>query len=669
MSMLDKNFAGLDGFIWWFGVPENRQDPLGLGRVQVRIYGWHTDSLTDLPSENLPWATMMHAVNTRNFATPREDDLVFGFFSDGRSAQSPVILGIIPGYFTNKPNTGLGFNDLRPQSVLKYAPKHPIGRKYNTDGSGIQIEEANTADPNVLESLRHPNADEYDQNSITGISRYQNLANTVIQARKSNLDKGIVSANNYRWDEPYPAYNPLYPYNQVTETESGHVFEMDDTPGNERIHIAHRSGSYVEWFPSGTKVEKITKSNYQIIMADDQVHIMGKVALTVDADCLIRVKGDVILEGGGKLTANVAGDFDVSAGGNFNVKAKNFNVESENDSTVFSKTLHLTNSDSIDITGNDVSLTSQGNMNFAASGQANFSSNDMSVGLISMSGGSINLTGMVNNQVIDPQGGVGTIQPTGSVNQASTATSGSPAGIGAAITPLQKNTGEAAPEDVPVPIPGPFLPNYDAVTGTAYKQQLFLETSANNALVPPDSNTANVPTMTCMFDPNKATFLSDQNSWSIGAAGLSLIKSSEGFAKVVSPDTARAYPDPATGGEPLTIGYGTTAVAINQPINPGDTISRLTAEMYLETSINNEFLPVLRKCISVPLTQNMIDACLSLIYNIGPNNFTKSTLRKRINEENWCAAGDAFLAWNKAAGKVLPGLTARRQKEKALFLS
>ena len=689
---LDKNFMGLDSFVWWFGIVENRQDPLGLGRVQVRIFGWHNESLTEIPSNNLPWAHVVHSVNDRAFATPREADTVFGFFTDGRNGQTPVVLGIVPGYFTSPPNTGLGFNDLRSHETLRYAPKHPLSRKYNTDGSGIIVAEANTADANTLESLRHPNVDELDKDSITGVARYENLANTVISARKTNLDKDVVTAKGIQWSEPYPAYNPLYPYNQANETESGHVFELDDTPGFERVHIAHRTGSYVEWFPTGTKVEKITKSNYQIVMADDHLHVMGRVMITVDGDTMIRVKGDVSLEGGGNMSANIAGDMDLSIGGGFNLKANSLNFDITNDSTIVSKTQHYTVSQSIDISAATINETSSGDINLNASGggflssggDLNFSAggagNFQSGGAMGLTGGStatlaagsVSLAGTITNQVIDPISGLIPIQTSGSAGsaaKASTAASGTPTGLPNAIAALQKNTGEAAPEEVPVPLPSPFLPDFDPETGLAYKHQQFLDTSANNALVAPDANTANVPTQNCTFDPGQHTFISDSSTWTIGTAGLSLIKSAEGFAKVVSTDKVTSYPDPATGAEPLTIGYGSTAVGIDQPVTLGELISRETAESYLEYSINKKFLPVLRQTISVPLTQNMIDACISLMYNIGPGNFTKSTLRKRINDQQWCDAADAFLVWNKAAGTVLSGLTSRRKKERTLFLS
>ena len=45
-----------EDFIWWYGVVEDRADPLELGRVRVRCYGWHTDDLKEIPTDSLPWA-------------------------------------------------------------------------------------------------------------------------------------------------------------------------------------------------------------------------------------------------------------------------------------------------------------------------------------------------------------------------------------------------------------------------------------------------------------------------------------------------------------------------------------------------------------------------------------------------------------------------------------
>jgi lysozyme len=665
MDSMNKNFLGESGFIWFFGIVENRQDPLGLGRVQVRVYGTHSQSLQDIPTINLPWASVVHATNDRMFATPREDDMVFGFWADSASKQFPIVIGIVPGYFTNPNNQGQGFNDLRSNATLVNSPKRLISRTYNTNGSGIILIEANTANPAVLATFRHPTPDEQGHESITGISRYQNLANTVIQARKNNLDKNILTANNTQWSEPYPAYNPLYPYNQVIETESGHVFELDDTPGSERIQIAHRSGSFVEWYPTGSKVEKVTKSAYSIVMGDDHIHVMGRVMITVGNDALIKVGGNVILEGGGKMTANIAGDVDFSVGGNMNFAAKNMNFAACNDITLISQTQHLTPSTSLDVSTEALSLTGTNDVNIDSGGSMSISaSGDMSVGQIAMTPASISLTSPVLNttELSD------TIIPIGSVTAATKASPGTATGLPSAIGASTSSYNAPSPEQVPIPIPGPFAPAFDPYTGTAFAQSQFLVSNGSGGTTTPDANAA-ANVANCSYNANAHTFLSDPTTWQISQNGLQLIKSFEGYAKVVSGGQVTAYPDPATGGEPLTIGYGTTAVAIGQPITLGMLISMATALEYLNEGITNQYLPALTQNVTVPLTQNMIDACLSLIYNIGGGNFLKSSVLSNINQQNWCAAANAFLLWNKAAGRVLPALTSRRTQERALFLS
>jgi lysozyme len=138
--------------------------------------------------------------------------------------------------------------------------------------------------------------------------------------------------------------------------------------------------------------------------------------------------------------------------------------------------------------------------------------------------------------------------------------------------------------------------------------------------------------------------------------GIDLIKSSEGLRLT-------AYPDPATGGEPWTIGYGTT-----RGVKPGMKITTTQAEEYLKTDVGR-FEPELAKLVKVPLTQNQWDALMSFVYNLGSANLASSTLLKLLNAGDYTRAADQFPRWNKAAGKEMPGLTKRRAAEQALFLS
>lgn len=635
---------GVDGFVWFFGIVEDRQDPLGYGRVRVRAFGWHDDSLTAIPTDHLPWAQVVQPGTDRNFATPREDDFVLGFFADGRNAQQPIILGVMNGLFATPNDPGKGYNDQRTAAILQNSPRFIQSAQYKTDGSGITLSSPSTA-------TRHPTVDELNQPTVTGVARYENLANTVVQQRKNNLDKDVVTAGGVQWSEPSPAYNPLYPYNQVYASESGHVIEYDDTPGNERIALQHRSGSFIEWYPTGTVVEKVTKSRYSVVMGEDHLHVMGRVMITVGSDALIRVVGDCNLQVESDLNAKVAGDANFSVGGGFNVKAGSVNIESDGDASVLADTLHLT-------TDSDIDVKSGGDFN-AQGSTVNLKADELLMGggsYASVVGGTVQLAGYVTVE----EGGTA---PSG-------AGSGSAAGLPAAPSAGSPTTGRPSLEAVPVPFPENFA-QLDPETGTAYVHSLFLDNGvdpgANAAAVNAAVTSANVGS--CNFEADKHTFLDDESSWTIDDAGLTLIKGFEGFAKVTSPDTCAAYPDPATKAEPITIGYGSTAVAIDQPVTLGMIISRTQATAFLNYAINKKFMPALRQAVTVPLTQNMIDACLSLMYNIGQTNFSNSTLVKKLNQQDYCAAANQFLVWNKAAGVVQPGLTRRRTSERSTFLS
>jgi hypothetical protein len=93
-----NNFAGLNGFVWWVGSVENVADPLGIGRCQVRIFGWHTDNTSMIPTTELPWAHPMYSINSSNIHQPlQHSDWVVGFFMDGESGQFPIMMGVLPG--------------------------------------------------------------------------------------------------------------------------------------------------------------------------------------------------------------------------------------------------------------------------------------------------------------------------------------------------------------------------------------------------------------------------------------------------------------------------------------------------------------------------------------------------------------------------------------------
>lgn len=137
----------------------------------------------------------------------------------------------------------------------------------------------------------------------------------------------------------------------------------------------------------------------------------------------------------------------------------------------------------------------------------------------------------------------------------------------------------------------------------------------------------------------------------IGNKGLELIKHFEGCE-------LEAYKCPAGV---WTIGYGHT-----KGVEEGDVWSESHADHMLEVELE-EYENYVNTAVEVPLSQNQFDALVSWVYNLGPTNFNSSTMLKVLNAGDYSEVGNQMLRWNKAGGKVLEGLTRRRQAEADLF--
>lgn len=138
--------------------------------------------------------------------------------------------------------------------------------------------------------------------------------------------------------------------------------------------------------------------------------------------------------------------------------------------------------------------------------------------------------------------------------------------------------------------------------------------------------------------------------------GIEIIKRFEGLS-------LRAYADPATGGEPYTIGYGSTT-----DVEPGDSITPEGAERLLREDLKNAERAV-EQLVTVPLNANQHAALVSFVFNLGFGNLASSTLLKRINAGDYEGAAQELDRWVYAGGERLKGLERRRAAEKALFLS
>jgi len=317
--MSENYFMGLDGFVWFTGVVEDRNDPDALGRVRVRCLGFHTEDLNDIPTKDLPWATVMHPVtdpsmqglgNTPSFLV--EGSWVIGFFSDAREKQQPIIMGTLPGKPTNTSDPSKGFNDPRGAGSIQdyyagtptYGP-YPLSRK-------LKEPDTNRLARGEM-SEKHLQLRKRRKNRQTGIQ-------TATQPFLSTVSDEAVQEDRGSFDEPHPKdvdYNSvdnefegiyrsgLYPYNHVFESECGHITEVDDTPGAERTFRQHKTGTYEEVIADGTKTTKVIGNNFEIIMNDSNVYVGGNVNLTIGGTVRHLVKGDYHLEVEGNYTQKI----------------------------------------------------------------------------------------------------------------------------------------------------------------------------------------------------------------------------------------------------------------------------------------------------------------------------------------------------------------------------
>ena len=103
--------------------------------------------------------------------------------------------------------------------------------------------------------------------------------------------------------QPSSGYAPVYPYNNVMETESGHVKEYDDTPSAERIMERHKSGTQYEIAANGSKTERIVRDNYQLVVGHDTLEVFGDVRIIVSGNADIAVAGNMNTAVGGNIDA------------------------------------------------------------------------------------------------------------------------------------------------------------------------------------------------------------------------------------------------------------------------------------------------------------------------------------------------------------------------------
>jgi len=346
---------GKNGFVWWQGVVEDRHDPLYLGRCRVRILGWHTENKGEMPTESLPWAYPVQPITSAaqtgvgiSPTGPVEGTWVVGFFRDGEYGQEPVFFGTLGGIPDEPASEFNGFSDprvvepddehpfvLTNKKLLGYtgvdeearvprAPKSIRFYKANTiipetesvrelsststltsDSSNIQVilEEFSTRskypDVNYLEEPTTPRLARGKFGNFPTGSPYakDGIIAQKLAWRTHMSSQGYRVAENTtdKWNEPDPQaiYGAQYPYNHVHQSESGHIVEIDDTPGKERLHRYHRTGTYEEIGALGQRITKVVNEDFKINVMNDYHRVAANKYESI----------------GGKKDVNISGDF------------------------------------------------------------------------------------------------------------------------------------------------------------------------------------------------------------------------------------------------------------------------------------------------------------------------------------------------------------------------
>lgn len=245
------------------------------------------------------------------------------------------VVGDLTKLFTSNPTGALGavntqFDSAILGRALKGSQQFNINNTENKEKLITQTK--GFLDPNA----QYPTKEYKGQPDTNKLAR-GDINGTIVQQKEKDRLKGIQLPNGQSWEEPHIPYKAQYPYNKVTQTESGHIIELDDTTGAERIHVYHKSGTYIEIDSNGSVVRRTKGSSYEIIdkngyisvTGDASVSVKGSVKVYVGGDADIEVEGDVNLKSHNDITMQAAGRVDISATEEINLHSANITIEAD----------------------------------------------------------------------------------------------------------------------------------------------------------------------------------------------------------------------------------------------------------------------------------------------------------------------------------------------------
>ena len=312
MAFLGKNFH------WFVGVVEDRHDPEKVGRLRVRCLGIHRSDKQQMPTADLPWASCVLPTTSAGISglgqSPSfivEGAWVWGYFRDV-DYQEPVIIGTLPGKPAELGNPNSGFYDPNRRSDDD-----------TTDDYNISVYPRNNAEPDT-NRLAVNNA---DKPAASLVSRRLARIEGVPTADFDAVGNNITASDTDTWNQPEIAYNAVYPYNHVFESESGHIKEYDDSftidadgirTNHYRIYERHASGTSTEMTNNGDRIDIITNDHYVLTTNNNKAYIQG------DSDITIAGRHKIYINKDGEENNHY--DIQVGPNANVNIQVDNGNL-------------------------------------------------------------------------------------------------------------------------------------------------------------------------------------------------------------------------------------------------------------------------------------------------------------------------------------------------------
>ena len=312
--------------VWFMGVVEDINDPFKINRIKVRCFNIHPADTSLVPTSALPWAITTVG---RGMNLIEQGDWAVGFFLDGKECQQPFVFGTFSGIPVAYPDKSKGFCD--PSGIF---PQY--------------INEATTS----------------------RLARNENISTNSVAYKRNNPLTGLTTGDGSTWQEPVTRYSAMYPYNKVVELSNGLAWEIDKTPGAERLAFYHPKGSWIEMNPDGSVTYRSSGDKFASTFGDDYVYIAGTTNVTIGGDANIQVNGN--------KNESISGNYNLRVGGNYNVAVENtVNLFAQNIKETATQQLNLTSYEQTNITsetnvhiksGGAVYTESSGDLSYKAGG-------------------------------------------------------------------------------------------------------------------------------------------------------------------------------------------------------------------------------------------------------------------------------------------------------------